>query len=82
MALQKIYRANHLCKRQRKSYEMMRRGAIILQSHLRGFIARQRVAEMLMEKQRRGAAALKIQRYYRGYRLMKETPVICYHLNF
>ncbi|PFX15185.1 Abnormal spindle-like microcephaly-associated protein-like [Stylophora pistillata] len=79
ISLQKIYKANHLCKRQRQSYEMMRLGAIVIQSHLRGFRARQRVAEMLLEKQRRRTAALKIQRYYRGFRLMEKTH-FTYHV--
>lgn len=78
-ALQERYRANQLCKAQRRRYEAMRQSAIVIQSHFRGFQARQRVAKVVEEKLRRQAAAMKIQRYYRGYRLMEETH-FAYHV--
>ncbi|XP_020629211.1 abnormal spindle-like microcephaly-associated protein homolog isoform X2 [Orbicella faveolata] len=78
-ALQTRYRANTLCKRQRECYQTMRKSATVIQARFRGFKARQRVREMLEENQRRHAAALKVQRYYRGFRLMEET-YFAYHV--
>ena len=79
LTLQKRCRANQLCKQQLERYQTMRKSAITIQSQFRGFKARKCVQKMVAEKQRRQQAAFKIQRYYRGYRLMKET-YFAYHV--
>ncbi|CAH3024578.1 unnamed protein product [Porites evermanni] len=79
LTLQKRCRANQLCKQQLERYQSMRKSAVIIQSQFRGFKARKCVQKMVAEKQRRQQAAFKIQRYYRGYRLMKET-YFAYHV--
>ena len=79
LTLQKRCRANQLCKQQLERYQTMRKSAIIIQSQFRGFKARKCVQKMVAEKKRRQQAAFKIQRYYRGYRLMKET-YFAYHV--
>ncbi|XP_068734820.1 abnormal spindle-like microcephaly-associated protein homolog [Montipora capricornis] len=79
LVVQRRYRATRLCKEQHKTLEETRRSAIIIQAYIRGFQARQRVASMVDVELRRKAAAMTIQRYFRGYCCMKKT-LIAYHI--